>query len=54
MPRQPHEQWWTIRGDDIMAALERVKAGDDPAIVYLELEANSDSTDYGSPDASNG
>lgn len=45
--RPPSEQWWTINGADIMAALEKVKQGDEPWVVYAELLVNADTTDYG-------
>ena len=45
--RPPSEQWWTINGEDIMNALRQAHKGDSPDIVYLELIANSESTDYG-------
>lgn len=45
--RPPAEQWWTINGADLMAALERAHGGDLPGVVYLELLANSDGIDYG-------
>lgn len=48
--RPPAEQWWTICGDDLMAALRRCHAGDAPDLVYLELLANSEAEDYGDPD----
>lgn len=41
------EQWWAINGADLMAALERAHNGDLPGVVYLELHANSDITEYG-------
>ena len=44
--RPPVEQWWTINGEDLMNALRRCREGDSPAIVYMELLANSDSEDY--------
>ena len=47
LTRPPSEQWWTIRGDDIMEAMRRAAAGEDPDLIYLELVANSDCTDYG-------
>ena len=47
MPKQPDQQWWTIRGDVIMQALQQAHEGTNPDIVYLELIANSESTDYG-------
>ena len=33
--------WWSISGDDLHAALERVAEGEDPDVVYTELYANS-------------
>ncbi len=45
--RPPVEQWWTLNGADLMAALERTYNGDMPGVVYLELLVNSDSHDYG-------
>jgi hypothetical protein len=47
--RPPSEQWWTINGADIMAALQKVEQGDAPWVVYAELLVNSEGTDYGSP-----
>lgn len=34
--------WWTIHGDDILDALRRAAAGEDPDLVYAEMYANSD------------
>lgn len=45
--RPPAEHWWTINGQCLMDALGRARDGDDPSVVYLELLANSDTTDYG-------
>lgn len=45
--RPPEEQWWSINGRDIMNALEEAARGTDPGIVYMELCANSEATDYG-------
>lgn len=45
--RPPAEQWWTLNGADLLAALHRAHSGDLPDLVYLELLVNSDSTDYG-------
>lgn len=45
--RPPSGQWWTINGDCIMRALHQAHEGTRPDIVYLELIANSDHTDYG-------
>ena len=47
MAHPPSEQWWTISGDDLLAALYRVKNGDDPEVVYMEFYVNSSSEDYG-------
>lgn len=47
MTRTPAEQWWTINGADLMAALDKAHAGDLPGVVYLELIANSESEDFG-------
>jgi hypothetical protein len=35
------ESWWVISGSELMAALHRVFAGEDPDIAYAELYANS-------------
>ena len=45
--RPPCEQWWTINGEDIMEALRAAHEGTTPELVYLELIANSEGTDYG-------
>jgi hypothetical protein len=37
--------WWAISGDDLLAALKRAHAGDNPDILYAELYANSDTVD---------
>lgn len=39
--------WWTISGADLLDALRRAHHGADPDIVYAEMYANSDVTDYG-------
>ena len=44
--RPPAEQWWTINGADLMAALQKAHDGDLPGVVYLELIANSESEDF--------
>lgn len=36
--------WWTIAGEELLAALHRVHDGDDPDVVYAELYANSKAT----------
>lgn len=43
MPEPPSSDgpWWVIHGDEIMAALRRCAAGEDPDLMYLELVANS-------------
>jgi len=33
--------WWCISGEELLAALKRVQAGEDPDLVYAELYANS-------------
>lgn len=40
------DHWWCIQGHSLMYALKRVRDGDDPDVVYLELLANSDIEDY--------
>lgn len=47
--RPPAEQWWTINGQVLLDSLRRVLIGDEPDVIYLELCANSDATDYGDP-----
>lgn len=47
MSRPPAEQWWTINGAELLAALHRAHEGDDAEMVYLELFANSDAEDFG-------
>lgn len=34
--------WWTISGEELLAALARAHGGEDPNLVYAELYANSD------------
>lgn len=34
--------WWTISGEDLLALLRRVAAGEDPELVYAEAYANSE------------
>jgi hypothetical protein len=34
--------WWAISGEDLMALLRRVEAGENPNAVYLEVYANSE------------
>lgn len=33
--------WWVIHGEELLAALRRVAAGEDPDMVYAELYANT-------------
>lgn len=33
----PREAWWTIHGDEIYGALQRVGAGEHPEVVWLEM-----------------
>jgi len=35
------EAWWVISSTELLAALRRVHAGDDPDVAYAELYANS-------------
>lgn len=42
----PEDQWWTINGADLHAALTACHEGTDPDVQYLELVANSDREDY--------
>lgn len=34
--------WWCICEEDILAALRRVEAGENPDLVYAELYVNSE------------
>jgi hypothetical protein len=34
--------YWVLSGDDLLAMLQRVAAGEDPEMVYVEQYANSD------------
>ena len=34
--------WHVIHGDDLLASLRRVSAGEDPDIIYAELWANAE------------
>lgn len=38
--------WWSISGDELLALLRRVAAGEDPDLVYAETYANSDHEDH--------
>lgn len=33
--------WWAISGETVLESLRRVSNGEDPDLVYLELEANA-------------
>ena len=33
--------WWTLSGEDFLAALKRAHAGEDPDMIYAEYFANS-------------
>ncbi len=33
--------WWVIAGEELLAALHRVSAGENPDLAYAELYANS-------------
>lgn len=33
--------WWTLSGDDFLAAMKRAHAGEDPEMIYAEYYANS-------------
>jgi hypothetical protein len=39
-PSSPETAWWTIHGQCIRDALERVASGDHPEVVWLELVAD--------------
>lgn len=39
--RTSRESWWSISGIALMEMLVRVKNGEDPDLVYMELYANS-------------
>jgi hypothetical protein len=34
--------WWCISEDDVLAALRRVAAGEDPDLVYAEMYVNAE------------
>lgn len=51
MTEQPRPLgWWTISGEDLLAALRRAHDGHDPDTLYAEMYANSDVTDHGRAD----
>lgn len=35
-------EWWAISAEDFLEALRRCHAGENPDVVYLEYDANSD------------
>lgn len=37
-----HDAWWTIHSSQFMAAMRRAHAGEDPAMLYMEFIANSE------------
>ncbi len=39
---EPVNDWWVLNGEDLLGAFDRVREGDDPGVVYLELIANSE------------
>jgi hypothetical protein len=43
-------RWWVISEEELLAALQRVEAGDPAGVVLVELYANSD-TERVEPDA---
>lgn len=40
------DSWWVISSVELLAALRRVAAGEDPDIAYAELYANSRIEDH--------
>ena len=36
--------WWTISGEDLLAALHQAHDGENPDLLYAEIYANSDVT----------
>ena len=38
--------WWSISGEAILEMLHRAHEGEDPGLLYLELQANSDTEDF--------
>lgn len=34
--------WWVLSGEDLLYALRRTHDGEDPALVYAEMYANSE------------
>jgi hypothetical protein len=34
--------WWAVSGADLLDALRRAAAGEDPDLIYAEMYANSD------------
>lgn len=41
MPRGS-DAWWTIHGSELLAALQRVHAGEDPRLVFADLWSRAD------------
>ena len=37
--------WWAISGEELLAALRRVEAGEKADLVYAEIYANSETED---------
>lgn len=42
MPPEKAETWWVIAQSELLGALRRCKAGEDPDIMLLEMTANAD------------
>lgn len=40
LPVDPESAWWTINGECIRDALQRVAAGEHPEVVWLEMVAD--------------
>lgn len=38
---EPEGRWWVMAEAELLAAMRRVQAGDDPAVALLELTANA-------------
>lgn len=43
---RPEDQWWAINGQALRDALQTAHDGTPPDIVYLELIANSEMTEF--------
>lgn len=35
-------QWWVIKGNDLMEMLQRAHAGEDPDVIYIESYVNAE------------